>query len=135
MIEGCVARTPSTHSPNGDNKDIKVGAIGKDLEGTGPLPGDDGLVIVGMHELETLLVSLSLGEGCGFLQILSLEHHVGTEHPGVLYLDVRREPRHHDRGGDAKPLRVVRDGLRMIACGHRDHTLVLLTSIHGEEFR
>jgi len=85
------------------------------------LTGDDSLVVVGVHERESLARRDLVRARRRLGQRLAGEHRARAEGLRAAHLRERRVLGHHDRRGNAEPRGLIRDGLRVVACRHRDH--------------
>ena len=75
-----------------------------------------------MHKSQVFLLGQRQRMGACLVQCVTMQHHLGSETPGALDLDARREAGHHDDGTQAQPLRVIGHALSMVARTHCHHT-------------
>ncbi|MGY4620673.1 hypothetical protein ACVWZ4_005900 [Bradyrhizobium sp. USDA 4472] len=81
---------------------------------------DDKRIVVRMDEDHAACFAVAPRERSRLFQGRPRDDHFGAVVPGVLDLHHRRAHRHHDRGGNAEPLGVIGDALRVVACRHCD---------------
>ena len=84
------------------------------------LPRNDQRIVVGMDEDHAAGFAVTSRERSRLLQRRAGNDHLGAVMPGVLDLHHRRAHRHHDGGGNAEPLGVIGDALRVVARRHGD---------------
>ena len=90
---------------------------------TVPWPGDHRQVIERMDDGEAALLGELQAGDARVLEGVADEDDLGAEAARVLDLHARREARHDDRRRDAHALRVVGDGLGVVAGRDREHAL------------
>ncbi|MGX1387765.1 hypothetical protein AB7M66_008896 [Bradyrhizobium japonicum] len=90
------------------------------LEPDSALPRDDERVVVGVDEDHAAGLATAARIRGRLLQRRARHHHLGAVVLGVLDLHHGRADRHDDGGGNAEPLGVIGDALRVVARRHRD---------------
>ena len=94
----------------------------EELEADGPLAGDDGVIIEGMHQGEALCLAPADGLFESFVVVGAMQNHVGAVTARCRNFDKRRGQGHADLGADAEFAGVIGDALSMISGRGRDHT-------------
>jgi hypothetical protein len=95
----------------------------EEFQPDGALPGDDGVVIEGMHKGEVLGLAAAQGLFESFVVVRAVQNHIGAITARRRDLDQRRGQRHANLGADAKLAGVVGHALRVISGRGRDHAL------------
>jgi hypothetical protein len=117
---------------DGDDQGVDLGLLGEHLERDRALAGDHRQVVERMDDgVAALLGELQAGDA-RVLEGVADEDDLGAEAARVLDLHARGEARHDDRRRDAHALRVVGDGLRVVAGRDREHAL---GALGGSELR
>ena len=106
---------------DGDHQHVQLGHGVQHLQPHRALAGDDGFVVVGVHEHQPFALGQLQGMGARLVERVAVQHHLGAKAARALDLHARREARHDDHGAHAQALRVVGHALRMVARAHGDH--------------
>ena len=104
----------------GGDQHVKVRHVLQHFQRHGTLAGDDGGVVIGVEEEQTVFVGEFMRVGSGFGQGFAVEHHFRAPGGSAGNLGGRRVHRHDDGGFDACELGVARDGLGVVARRHGD---------------
>ena len=94
-----------------------------ELQTDGALPGDDGVVIEGMHEGEVLSLAAAHGLFESFVVVGAVQNHIGAVTARRRDLDERRGQGHENLGPDAELAGMVGHALGVISGRGRDHAL------------
>jgi hypothetical protein len=117
---------------HGEDEHVQPRLLAQHLQRQRALACGDGLVVVGVHEGQALLMGELVGMRACFLQRVAVQHHLGAEAARALHLHAGREARHDDHRAHAQALCVVGHALGMVARAHRHHAARALA---GRELR
>lgn len=106
---------------DGDEDGVELADVrlAEDLDGGGPLAGDDVRIVEGRDDRQAVDGREAGALALGLVEIGAVEDDARAEAVDVLVLDRRRVERHDDRAGDAEFAARQGDPLRVVACGER----------------
>ena len=113
------------------DKRVHIIAIGQHFQPGRALAGHDQLVVIGMDQGQTAFFDQLRYQHLAFIQVASLENHLGTERAGARNLGKWGLCRHHDNGRYAHIHRVIGNGLGVVSRRHGDHAALALLGAEG----
>ena len=108
-------------APHGHHQRVDVRLIGQHLQRDRALPGDDGLVVIGVHQHQRLLLGQRQRVGACLLERVAVQDDLRTKAACAFDLDPRCEAGHDDHRPHPEALRVIGHALGVVASAHGHH--------------